>query len=346
MSCAGDVADLFQDHRDELGFVNRAQVRDGDLATISRDGEVVGALLGNHCVRKEQSTVYELAVRPEWRREGIASELVQQFARESPHEKLIAKCPEELPANEFYRATGWQRVRTETGKSRKLNVWRYRTESVMCATTGRPDLVSIAERYGWLRGSRLDYLDQHESRGFSPDFLDLHWEDPNHEKLLTAAKRHRPRIVVAGDYDGDNYEYINGWADELREYADSVVIVPHNSGEVKRVPGWATVGYSTPSEYAGTDAWIWEYRGRDVHILGGTIDKIQEVYKYLGDSVVSIDCNSFHRSATQFGKWWGRSSPSWVRLADIAHPDNAQKAYENAMLNLTYAFRESGITST
>ena len=81
------AADLFQSHRKELGFVNRAQCAEKDLVTVERAGEVVGAALANHCVRKPQTTLYELAVSQEARREGIATQLIQQLAVESPHEK-------------------------------------------------------------------------------------------------------------------------------------------------------------------------------------------------------------------------------------------------------------------
>jgi GNAT superfamily N-acetyltransferase len=123
VTSASDAADLFQRHRHELGFVNRAQCREKDLVTVTRDGDVVGALLGNHCVRKPQSTVYEIAVASPYRREGIAARLVHRFADESPHDTLVAKCPESLPANQFYRATGWTRTAREDGKNRALNVW-------------------------------------------------------------------------------------------------------------------------------------------------------------------------------------------------------------------------------
>jgi ribosomal protein S18 acetylase RimI-like enzyme len=122
-SDADAAADLFQDHRDELGFVNRAQCREKDLITETVAGEVVGALLGNHCVRKPQSTVYELAVDSEHRRRGVATELVDAFAVDSPHDRLVAKCPVELRANKFYESTGWRHVRTEDGKNRALHVW-------------------------------------------------------------------------------------------------------------------------------------------------------------------------------------------------------------------------------
>jgi GNAT superfamily N-acetyltransferase len=339
------AADVFQAHRDELGFVNRAQCRDGDLVTLERDGEVAGALLGNHCVRKPQSTVYELAVLPEYRRQGFGTELVERFADESPHEKLVAKCPVPLPANDFYRSTGWERVDRESGKNRDLNVWEYHIpESPDLITTGRPDLTAVAAKYGWLRGSRLDDVPRYENRDVSLNFIDLHWKEPKPDELLAAAMRHRPQYVVAGDYDGENYAEINERAAEIRPYAENVIVVPHKPGEIERVPEWAVVGYSTPTKYAGTNAPVWEYRGRDVHILGGKIEQMIQLYGYLADSIVSMDCNSFHRGATSFAKWWGHSKPRWNKLATpVAKSENAKRAYENTMLNLTYQLRSDDI---
>jgi len=117
------AADLFQNHRKELGFVNRAQCAEKDLVTVERAGEVVGAALANHCVRKPQTTLYELAVSQKARREGIATRLVQELAVESPHEKIIAKCPADLPSNQFYNQTGWTLIDVEEGKNRPLCVW-------------------------------------------------------------------------------------------------------------------------------------------------------------------------------------------------------------------------------
>lgn len=339
------AADVFQAHRDELGFVNRAQCEEGDLVTIERDGEVVAAALGNHCVRKPQTTLYELAVLPEYRREGLGRELVARLAAESPHEKIIAKCPEELPSNEFYAATGWEQIDREEGKNRALNVWRYDIpDTPDLITTGRPDLTEIAEAYGWLRGSRLDDVPRYEKLGISLEFVDLHWEDPKPTELLAATMRHRPRYVVAGDYDGANYAEINDRARQLRPYAENVIIVPHEPGEVDLVPGWAVVGYSTPTGYAGTDAPVWEYYGRNVHILGGKVKQIRELYRYLSDEIVSIDSNSWHRDAMSFAKWWGKTSPHWNKVATpTPQAENAVQAYENSMMNISYALREQGV---
>jgi len=122
-SDAKDAAELFQQHRDELGFVNTAQCQEKDLWTVKHNGHVVGAALGNHCVRKPQTTLYELAVLSNRRRKGIATELIERMQRDSPHDILIAKCPKPLPANKFYSANGWTRLRREPGKKYSLVVW-------------------------------------------------------------------------------------------------------------------------------------------------------------------------------------------------------------------------------
>jgi hypothetical protein len=310
-----------------------------------RDGEIVGAALANHCVRKPQTTLYELAVLPDYRRQGIASKLIIRLARQSPHSKLVAKCPTDLDAMGFYADMGWRRVGTDSGKHRELAIWQFNIPAGPdLITTGRPDLTAIAAQYGWLRGSRLDDVSRYESRDVSLDFVDLHWDDPDPDALIETAVRHEPEYVVAGDYDGDNYSEINTRGERLREHATNVIIVPHEPGEIDRVPEWAVVGYSTPSDYAGTTAPVWEYAGRDVHLLGGTVAQLRTLYPYLRDEVVSIDCNSFHRGATQFAKWWSGGDPHWRRLPDtVATDGNVQEAYENTMCNLAYVIRQDGI---
>jgi len=333
-----NAADLFQQHRDELGFVNRAQCEEKDLWTVKRDGEVVGAALGNHCTRKPQTTLYELAVLSDYRQRGIATDLVDRMMRDSPHNKLVAKCPVGLPSNGFYNANGWEKTDTESGKNRALNVWEKTHEPIDIITTGRPDLTEYAHKYGWLSGCRLDALSNYERAGISPSFIDVHWEDPDRDGLLAKCMQHNPEYVVAGDYDGDNYNEINDFAGQLRQFAENVIIVPHEPGEVEKVPEWAVVGYSTPTNYAGTDAPVWEYYGRDVHILGGTMNQIKVVVDALRDNIVSLDTNTMHRDATRFGEYWSQSGRTRKRTAGVEN--NIRESYENSILNMTYAFEQ------
>lgn len=125
MSEAEDAADLFQQHRDELGFVNRAQCRNKNLYTEYKDNHIVGAALVNHCVQKPQTTLYDIAVRKSHRGNEIGSGLITEVANDSPHKKIVAKCPVNLPANQFYHRTGWQLNAVVEGENRPLSVWEY-----------------------------------------------------------------------------------------------------------------------------------------------------------------------------------------------------------------------------
>lgn len=207
-------------------------------------------------------------------------------------------------------------------------------------TTGRPDLTAYAAGYGYLRGTRLDDEPRYRGRDVRVDFLDVHWEDPDFGALVAAAEWHRPKYAIAGDYDGSNYDTVHDRAGRLREHAENVIIVPHAPGEVETVPEWCLVGYSTPSAYAGTDAPIWEYRGRDVHILGGTPHQQLELLAYLDEDVVSMDCNSHHKAATIGAKAWHPESPHWRKV----NGENAvERAYRRAVDNLHEEHRRRGI---
>ncbi len=127
MSEAKDAAELFQNHRSELGFVNIAQCREKTLYTKYKNNEIVGAALVNHCVRKPQTTLYDVAVDDSHRRSGVAISLIQKISSDSPHDKIIAKCPIDLEAMHFYRSTGWDLQNVEDGKNTPLAVWKYQT---------------------------------------------------------------------------------------------------------------------------------------------------------------------------------------------------------------------------
>ena len=120
-----EITQLFQCHREELGFVNSAQVREKTTYHVEKDNEIVGAVICNHCVRKPQTTIYDIAVYDEYRGEGYGTELVDKVWEDSPHEKIVAKCPTDLPSNHFYRESGWELVDVESGKNRELCVWQY-----------------------------------------------------------------------------------------------------------------------------------------------------------------------------------------------------------------------------
>lgn len=134
-----EAVELFQDHAEELGFINKARVEDGPLFVEKRDDEVVGAAIADHLTQRAMSWLRDIVVKEEYRREGIGESLIRQIREDSPHPILKAKCPQDLPANKFYMDMGWVLESTEEVEDgRNLNVW----------VLGRPDSSSAADA-GW-----------------------------------------------------------------------------------------------------------------------------------------------------------------------------------------------------
>ena len=218
--------------------------------------------------------------------------------------------------------------------------------SVDIITTGRPDLTAYAEEYGYLRGTRLDDEPRYRSKGVRVDFLDLHWEDPDWDGLLEAAEWHEPKYAIAGDYDGSNHDRINDRARQLREYAENVIVVPHEDGDLDHVPEWAVVGYSTPSEYAATDIPIREYRetSNDIHILGGTPHQQHSILGRLWvENVCSMDCNSHHKAATIGAKAWYAARPHWRKVGPEGMENAVESAYKTSVINLNQDHQRRGL---
>jgi len=300
------AADVFQRHRDELGFVNRAQCEEKDLVTVERDGDVVGAALANHCVRKPQTTLYDIAVVDEYRREGIAGELIRQLERESPHKKIVAKCPSELPANEFYRSTGWRHVDREDGKNRPLNVWEYavtRPVEVYMTVNGGTETAETIRRSAGRVG-----VESSNTWPLStpPQFVDFPFTDPNagFDEHLASVKRWKPKLTVAPDVEhGRSLSQVVDMADRLAEHAEAVIIVPKECHPTD-IPNRHRVGLTVGS-FGSMSPWgLWQYRDAGpVHILGGTPTE-QLAVGWHGIDVASVDSFTLGMRA-RFGLWDG-----------------------------------------
>lgn len=212
-------------------------------------------------------------------------------------------------------------------------------------TTGRTDLTEYARERGLLTGSRLDHITEYENEGIDVRFIDMHWEDPDIEKLVSKCKRHKPDYAIAGDYsrDTDNTHLVNETADRLKNHCDNVIVVPKVESHLDNIPSYALVGYSTPSEYEGTDIGLRRYIDidNDIHILGGTPHKQFEIIgKIWVDNVQSADSNSIHKAATMGSKYWKPDFPRWVKIDG----DNAvERAYRRSVDNVIKSISIRGL---
>ena len=77
-----------------------------------------------HIRRDNQLTIYEILVLPKFRGRGIGSGILKML-EEFDVSSIFARCPVDLPSNEWYINRGFILDGTETtGSGRGLNLWR------------------------------------------------------------------------------------------------------------------------------------------------------------------------------------------------------------------------------
>lgn len=121
-------------HRHALGFLpkpvfSEAVVRRSLLIaeTSSPNGQVVGFVRYNHRKRGTETAIYDICVANTHKQQGVGRALVFAVADDclqNNRESIILRCPENLPANQFYRQIGFEQLEIEEGRSRRLMVWR------------------------------------------------------------------------------------------------------------------------------------------------------------------------------------------------------------------------------
>ncbi|PGF14543.1 hypothetical protein CP556_20790 [Natrinema sp. CBA1119] len=177
-----------------------------------------------------------------------------------------------------------------------------------------------AFRLGFLTGFREDctYQQQQYTDLESPvGMLDNDFRNPDLNRYVERFFEYKPQVVVIGDaYDVDEVdEYVAAAREIQGSYPDAdLVIVPKCRAAIQAIPDDIVVGYSRgyadrlAHEFSDPADW----RGRRVHILGGSPPKQLDVIDQLtrptltGDppaDIVGVDWNGVHRGA-QFGEFW------------------------------------------
>ncbi|NJK81430.1 MAG: GNAT family N-acetyltransferase [Chloroflexaceae bacterium] len=118
-------------HREALGFIVSASfadaIRRNQLLVADRAGKVVGFVRYNHRIRGNETALYDICVADSAQRQGVGRLLVAALSascRLHGRHTIVLRCPENLPANEFYSHIGFQRINVEPGRRRPLVLWR------------------------------------------------------------------------------------------------------------------------------------------------------------------------------------------------------------------------------
>jgi hypothetical protein len=90
------------------------------------------------------------------------------------------------------------------------------------------------------------------------------------------------------------------FAEELSQYAENVIVIPKYDC-LDKIPDKFMLGYSVPTSHGGTPLPVEAFRGRRVHLLGGSWADQLAYWAHLQDEVVSMDNNHVMLIASKYG---------------------------------------------
>lgn len=123
------IKEIADAHRHELGFVRRPSLIKSikqEEVFVAQNGNGLVGFMEFHHRRDLQTTLYNVVVNNDYRQEGVGRLLMQSLEEDAINQDkgiILLKCPEELPANAFYARLNYKLARTDSGKSRQLNIW-------------------------------------------------------------------------------------------------------------------------------------------------------------------------------------------------------------------------------
>ena len=174
--------------------------------------------------------------------------------------------------------------------------------------------VQAGLRYGIQSGSyRLCPYTGKLSGRHAVTFVDNDYWDYKHEDHVEAVKAHAPKYATVRDFMTRpqcaaagiafyELEQVLAWAEELAEYAENVIVIP-KADVLDLIPEQFILGYSVPTTHGGTPLPVEAFRGRRVHLLGGSWKAQLAHMAQLGEDVVSLDNNYVALIASRFGQF-------------------------------------------
>lgn len=306
------------------------------LHDSSKRGELMlvdGGMCHWHLRQDGQLTIREIIST----KQGAGSQMLRRLELIPGAESLFAKCPADLPANQWYAVRGFHVETMEIAKSgRKLLHWRKFTqrnqrranagqrEIIYCAD-GNPRFAEIAIDAGMLYGARLPAKGLY----YQPYMADQDWKQPDRVKYMAWLAEHQPYMATVLDLERpDQLTEVLEWAHEAAQYVRVVIIIPKYNGAIVQLPRQINdkavrLGYSVPTTYGGTTVPINEFEGWPVHLLGGSPVKQLNLSSVL--DVRSADTN-YHSLMANYGEYFdGRR---WRELRDDGTEYDRDVPYE------------------
>ncbi|MDS0296695.1 DUF6610 family protein [Halogeometricum luteum] len=210
---------------------------------------------------------------------------------------------------------------------------------------------------GFLPGFREDCTyqqSQFDTLNCPVGMLDNDFRNPDLDRYVNRVLEYEPDVGIIGD--AYNTAEAQSYVDAIREFQGSLpetefIIVPKCRAAIEAIPDDIVLGYSRG--YADTLAHEFsdpvDWRGRRVHILGGSPPKQLEVIEQLtqptlmGDppaDIVGLDWNGLHRGA-QFGEFW--TADGWDDSGRDADHVTVRKTVRHSLSRLKTFWQAQGV---
>lgn len=207
-----------------------------------------------------------------------------------------------------------------------------------------------AHQHGFLIGFREDGSfqvdeDVYRNVDLPTGFLDNEYENPDLERYLDRFNETNPSVAVVGDaYNRSEAVELAETINELAEtHTQKTLIGAPKCREAIKILGEseAVLGYANGSStIQGEDLGTVEFRGYDIHILGGTPGKTYDAIQMLTQptldnrepaNIVGLDWNGFFRSAfAEPGEYWSNGDGrDWEKDYGSSTRETVARSLEN-----------------
>jgi N-acetylglutamate synthase-like GNAT family acetyltransferase len=97
------------------------------LHDSNQKGEFYGSMCHWHLRRDGQITIREIIIEQDYQGNGQGKIFLERLKKVPGATSIFAKCPIDLPANDWYKSQGFELEGTETTSSgRQLKLWRLK----------------------------------------------------------------------------------------------------------------------------------------------------------------------------------------------------------------------------
>lgn len=314
-----------------------ADVGIDDVIVVQTDGRQVVAV---------QRTDLDLDSN-EARELAYADNRVGQLDLDFSPEQILADLQAGVNLDQFWRKDELDELLAEikgaddflgVAKDAKPNPRKLPIDVIFC-WGGGDNSCCLAVRGGWLYGIRSGDVEIN-GKGVCPivptstrhkvQFVDNDFHEYDHAHHAEIVRQYRPKYATVRDLMTPEqcaeagiayypFEQIMDWAAELAEYAQNVIIIPKYDC-LDQIPDKYMLGYSVPTSYGGTPLPVELFKGRRVHLLGGSWKAQLAHMAALGDSVVSLDNNHINIIASQWGQFCDKDGAT-KQMQDIGFGD-------------------------